>query len=304
MARMTSLKVLVRRWFASFGAWLVLLSSGEAFAQVGVMEAVQTEVERSELQIREVRVEFGNRYEKKLAELKLVYQKAADLENALVVRGEEKRVETEPNRPLETRHLVEEPRLLKDAQLELLAKQTEMITQIVQAIVPKLLEVKKKLTMDGKLDDAVEVRSMIQRLQDASSPAQRLSNNSVVAAEEVFQAYQSSRDRADKMYRGPRLILRGKVVGIRLDPKETGAFTLVLFGGAEGALVDCAFPQTEYRVREERSGQNVFFVVARSNSDPAAATLRVQRGAVVDILGKCEGFEGSVYFGGCALPKR
>ena len=68
---------------------------------------------------------------------------------------------------------------MKDAQLELLAKQTAKVTQIVQAIEPKLLEVKKKLTMDGKLDDAVEVRSMVQRLQDASSPAQRLSNNSV-----------------------------------------------------------------------------------------------------------------------------
>jgi len=304
MGGMTSPEAFGRRLFASFAAWLVLISSGSAFAQVGALEAVQTDVERSEVQIREVRVEFGNRYEKKLAELKLVYQKAADLENALVVRGEEKRVETEPNRPLETRHLVEEPRLLKDAQMELLAKQTEMITQIVQAIVPKLLEVKKKLTMDGKLDDAVEVRSMIQRLQDASSPAQRLSNNSVVAAEEVFQAYQSSRDRADKTYRGPRLNLRGKVVGIRPDPKETGAFTLVLFGGAEGALVDCAFSQTDYRVREERVGQNVFFVVARSNPDPAVASLRVQRGTVVDIIGKCEGFEGSVHFGGCTLPKR
>lgn len=304
MGGMTSPGAFGRRLFASFAGWLVLIFSGSAFAQVGALEAVQTDVERSEVQIREVRVEFGNRYEKKLAELKLIYQKAADLENALVVRGEEKRVEIEPNRPLETRHLVEEPRLLKDAQMELLAKQTEMITQIVQAIVPKLLEVKKKLTMDGKLDDAVEVRSMIQRLQDASSPAQRLANNSVVAAEEVFQAYQSSRDRADKTYRGPRLNLRGKVVGIRPDPKETGAFTLVLFGGAEGALVDCGFSQTDYRVREERVGQNVFFVVARSNPDPAAASLRVQRGAVVDIIGKCEGFEGSVHFGGCTLPKR
>jgi tRNA_anti-like len=283
---------------------LFLTCTGPVHAQVSALEAVQGEVDRGERQIREVRVEFGNRYEKKLAELKAAYQKAADLENALIVRGEEQRVETEPNRPLESRHLVEEPRLLKDAQVELLAKQSEMISQIVQALVPKLIEVKKKLTIDGKLDDAVEVRVVIQRLQEASSPAQRLSNNSVVAAEELFQAYQSSRERADKMYRGPRLILRGKVAGIRSDPKETGAFTLVLFGGAEGALVDCSFSPAEYRVREDRVGQNTYFVVSRITSDPAAPSLRVQRGVVVDIIGKCEGFEGSVHFGGCSLPKR
>ena len=69
-------------------------------------------------------------------------------------------------------------------------------------------------------------------------------------------------------------------------------------------IANRAFSQTDYLIREERVGQYVFFVVARSSSDPSAATLRVQRGGVVDIIGKCEGFEGSVHFGGCTLPKR
>jgi hypothetical protein len=281
--------------------WIV---EGLSFAQVSSLDALRVEIEKSERQIREVRVEIGNRYEKKLSELRLSYQKGADLENALAVRSEEQRVETEPNRPLESRNLVEEPFLLREAQTELLAKQTEMITQIVQAIVPKLVDVKKALTVAGKLDEAVEMRNTIQNFQDAMSPAQRLTNNALVTAEEVFQAYQSSRERAEKMYRGPRLNLRGKVVGVRPDPKEAGALTLVLYGGAEGALVDCAFSSSEYRVREERVGQNVFFVVARNSGDPSSPILRAQRGGLVELLGKCEGADGAVRFGGCTIPKR
>lgn len=282
-----------------FACFFVALT-GSCWAQLSSMEAMRGEVEKSERQIREVRVEIGNRYEKKLAELRSVYQKAADLENALAVRAEEQRVATEPNRPLEGRHLVEEPRLLREAQTELLSKQGEMISQIVQSIVPKLVELKKALTVVGKLDDAVEFRGIIERFQDTASPAQRLSNNSLVTAEEVFQAFQSSGERAEKMYRGPRLNLRGKVAGVRPDPKDTSAFMLVLFGGMEGAFVDCAFVSPEYRVREERVGQNLFFVVSKNNAE----VLRSQRGTVVEILGKCEGAEGAVRFGGCSVVKR
>jgi hypothetical protein len=112
-----------------------------------------------------------------LAELRGAYQKAADLENALLVRAELQRLTSEGERPLDASNLVEEPRLLKEAQAELLAKQNEMISQIVQTTVPKLVEIKKALTVAGKLDEAVEVRSAILRLQDDASPAQRLSNN-------------------------------------------------------------------------------------------------------------------------------
>jgi len=271
-------------------------------AQVGSLEAVQAEVSRTDRQIHEIRVEIGNRYEKKLLELRAGFQKVADLENSLLIRAELQRLATDTDRPLDARNLVDEPRALREVQSELLSKQSEMITQAVQLTLPKLLEVKKSLTMAGKLDEAVEVRTALQHLQDESSPAQRLANNALVTAEEVFQAYQSSKERADTVYRGPKLLLRGKVAGVRPDPKEPGAFTLVLFGGVEGALVDCAFPSDAYRVREDRVGQNVVYVVARTNNDPNV--LRVQRGTLVEIAGKCEGAEGSVRFGNCSLPKR
>ena len=84
-------------------------------AQLLAKDIVQTEVDRCERNMKAVRVEIGNRYEKRLSELRAVFQKAGDLEGALAVRAEEQRALAEPERPLESRHLVEEPRSLKEA---------------------------------------------------------------------------------------------------------------------------------------------------------------------------------------------
>jgi hypothetical protein len=274
----------------------------QAGAQILAKDIVQAEMDRCERSIKSVRIEIGNRYEKRLLELRAGFQKAGDLEGALAVRSEEQRALAEPERPLESRHLVEEPRSLRELQAELIGKQSEMIAQIVLEAVPKLLEMKKTLTVAGKLDEAVEVRGAIQRLQDASSPAQRLSAGAQVTAEEVYQAYQSSRERADKIYRGVKVLLRGRVAGVRPDPREPGALTLVLFGGVEGALVDCAFSPGEYRVREERQGQGVVYVVAHGNND--AGALRLQRGGVAEFTGRCDGSDGGLRFSGCVLSRR
>jgi hypothetical protein len=177
-----------------------------------------------------------------------------------------------------------------------------MIAQIVVEAVPKLVEMKKNLTVAGKLDEAVEVRAAILRLQDAMSPPQRVAANAQVNVEEVYQAYQSSKERADKIYRGVKVLLRGRVAGVRPDPREPGSLSLVLYGGVEGALVDCAFPVGEYRVREERQGQAIVYVVAHGNNDSGA--LRVQRGAVAEFAGRCDGSDGGLRFSGCGLPRR
>jgi hypothetical protein len=281
---------------------LILTDPPRAGAQLLAKEIVQSELDRTERSMRAVRVEIGNRYEKKLLELRAGFQKVGDLEGALAVRSEEQRILGEPERPLETRHLVEEPRSLREVQTELLGKQSEMISQLVLEVVPKLVDMKKTLTVAGKLDEAVEVRSAIQRLQDATSPAQRLSPGAQVSAEEVYQAYQSSKERADKIYRGVKVLLRGRVAGVRPDPREPGALTLVLFGGVEGALVDCAFPAGEYKVREERQGQAVVYVVAHGNNDSGA--LRLPRGGVAEFSGRCDGSDGGLRFSGCGLPRR
>jgi hypothetical protein len=290
--------------FLSATLLLALASALEerVHAQLLVRDIVQVEIEKCERNIKAVRVEICNRYEKKLSELRAAFQKAADLEGALAVRAEEQRIVSEADRPLEPRHVVEEPRGLREVQTELIGKQSEMIAQIVVETVPKLVEMKKTLTVAGKLDEAVEVRSAIQRLQDTLSPPQRLSANAQVSVEEVYQAYQSSKERADKIYRGVKVLLRGRVAGVRPDPREPGSLSLVLYGGAEGALVDCAFPVGEYRVREERQGQAVVYVISHGNNDSGA--LRVQRGAVAEFAGRCDGSDGGLRFSGCSLPRR
>lgn len=281
--------------------WITVIPVGAAFGQVQSREIVQAEVDRCERNIRAVRVEIGNRYEKKLAELKIYYQKMADLEGALAVRAEEQRVAAEAALPLDGRHVVAEPKALRDAQSELVGKQGEMLGQIVQEALPKLVEFKKTLTMAGRLDEAVEVRSAIQRLQDLASPAQRLNSGSAVTAEEVYLAYQSSKERADKVYRGVKLLIRGRVAGVRPDPRDPSLTALVLYGGTEGALLDCVFASPEYRVREERQGQNLVYVVAHSNADTNA--LRIPRGGVAEFTGRCDGLDGSIRFSNCALQK-
>jgi hypothetical protein len=269
-------------------------------AQVAAPELVKSEVDRCERRLREVRTEMVNRYESKLPELRVAFQKAADLESALLIRAEEQRLANE--RTLDASNVVDEPRSLTDAQEAILAKQTDLIAQVVAESVPKLVELKKALTVAGRLDEAVEVRTAILKLQGVGAPAQRLSPGTQVSVEDVFQGYQASRERADKMYKGVKLQISGRVVGVRPDPRDPTNLTLVLFGGAEGALVDCAFSPAEYRVREERLGPTLFFVVSSTTAN--ISPLKVQRGAAVEFMGKCDGWDGAVRFSGCIIPRR
>lgn len=289
----TSMRALFCLW-----AWLFLCGA-PLQAQLGAPDLVKAEVERCQRRLREVRGEMLNRYESELGKLKQRFQKAADLEMSLVVRAEEARLNTE--RSLDSANLVEEPRSLRELQDAILQKQGELVAQVVAESVPKLVELKKNLTVAGRLDEAVDVRTAIVELQNSAAPQQKLSAGTQVAVEEVFQAYQISRERADKTYRGVKLSVVGRVAGVRVDPRDPGSQVLVLYGGGEGALVDCAFGVNEHRVREERVGSNLFFVVSSNN--PAVPVLRVQRGGTVEIFGKCEGWDGALRFGGCSLRR-
>ena len=203
-------------------------------------DAWRQDLSKTERRIQEVRVEIGNRYEKKLGELRAAFQKLGDLENSVVIRDEERRL-VGSDVALDVQNLVQEPRLLRDAQVELIGRQKEMLSQIVQESLPKLLELKKALTVSGRLDEALEVRRSIADLQDMVSPAEKVDTVTVVSAEDVFQTFQSSRPRADKMYKGRNLVVRGKLAGMRPDPRDPGSSVLVIFGGGEGMFIDCAF---------------------------------------------------------------
>jgi hypothetical protein len=263
-------------------------------------DAWRQDLTRVERRIQEVRVEIGNRYEKKLGELRAEIQKLGDLENAVVIRDEERRL-VAADIALDPQYLVQEPRLLREVQVELLGKQKEMLTQIVQESLPKLLELKKTLTISGRLDEALEVRRSIADLQDIVSPAEKVENGTLVAAEDLYQTFQSSRLRADKMYKGRGLVLRGKVAGVRPDPRDPSATVLVVFGGGDRMFIDCAF-SGDYRIAEARQGSSVGYSLSKGSNDPNPAKLT--RGAVVEISGRCEGWDAGVRFGNCSLHRR
>ena len=263
-------------------------------------DAWRQDLSKTERRIQEVRVEIGNRYEKKLGELRAAFQKLGDLENSVVIRDEERRL-VGSDVALDVQNLVQEPRLLRDAQVELIGRQKEMLSQIVQESLPKLLELKKALTVSGRLDEALEVRRSIADLQDMVSPAEKVDNGTVVSAEELFQTFQSSRPRADKMYKGRNLVVRGKLAGMRPDPRDPGSSVLVIFGGGEGMFIDCAF-SGDQRLNEVRQGSTASYSISKGGNDANPA--RLTRGALVEISGRCEGWDAGVRFGNCSVARR
>ena len=277
------------------------IGGGTLWAQVGAPDVVRAETERCERRIREVKNEMLNKYESELGKLRLGFQKSADLESALAIREEERRVASE--RSLESSHFRGEPPSLKDLQESIYQKQSDLVGQVLAESLPRLVELKKQLTVAGRLDEAVEVKSAIVQMQNGTGPTQKLSSGAQVGAEEVIQAYQTNRERADKTYKGVRLSISGRVLGVRPDPRDGANATLVLSGGPDGAMVDCVFASGEYRVYQETQGQSVVVIVGSPSSK--VPLLRVLRGGGVEITGKCDGWvDGGLRFSSCGVQKR
>lgn len=270
-------------------------------AQVGTVDAVKSEVERCERRIKEVRAEIANQYEIELGKLRVLFQKAADLESALQVREEERRLSQE--RGLDPANLAQEPRALRELQEKWLGKQKELLNQVLEDSVPKLVDIKKQLTVAGRLDEALEIKGQISQLQSGTGPTQRVSSGERVSVEEVWQAYQTNRERADKMYRGVKLTFFGRVLGLRQDPREASALSLVLSGGADGAYVDCAFSSSDYRLTQQKQGAGMVISATPTSNRHGEGKFAVN--TLTEILGKCEGWvDGGLRFSNCTVPRR
>lgn len=279
-------------------AWLAIVPS--AFAQA--LSAGEAEAQKTEERIASVRRDALHRYEDALSELQAAFQKAADLEGALAVRAERQRVTQDGT--LAEDALVSEPKVLRTLQSQTLAKMQELIAQLVQDALPKLIEHKKSLTVAGKLDEAVAVRAAIERLQNANVPVTPPLSGSVVTSDTLLLAYAGDRGRADKTYKGQRFTLRGVLGGFRLDPANPKQFLLYLGGsGSSGAnaWVQCAFSTAEYRFREEKQFNNTILVITPSGNE--AGGLRVQKGQAMDVRGLCEGWDEMVRLGRCEIAR-
>ena len=252
------------------------------------------EAQKCEERIASVRRDVLIRYDDALGELQLAFQKSGDLEGALAVRSERQRVKTE--QVLTEKEFVTEPKALRTLQAQTLAKANELVAALVQETVPKLIELKRQLTVAGRLDEAVSVRSAVERLQNAHLPIARPDAGTVVTADTLLQTYAADRSRADKMYRGQKITVRGVVGGFRQDPADNKSFHVYLAGSGNG-WVQCAFPVSEYRFREEQQFNNATLVISPKGNE--AAAVRLQKGATAEIQGTCDGFEELVRLSKC-----
>ena len=273
-----------------------LLTGGVSRAQTA--NAGEAEVQKCEDRIGSVRRDVLAKYDDGLGELQLALQKAADLEGALAVRTERQRAATEQS--LTEVNFVPEPKALRALQGQAAAKLQELITQVVRDSVPKLIELKKALTVAGRLDEAVAVRNSIERLQNSHLPVVRPEPGSVVSLDTLAQAYAADRARADKTYKGQKFIVRGVVGGYRVDPVDGKGYQVFLTSSVSGGWVQCQFGANEYRFREENASFGALVLVITSKQD-AALTARVQKGQTLDVRGVCEGLDETVRLGKCEL---
>ncbi|MEO6786367.1 MAG: hypothetical protein ABI318_09565, partial [Chthoniobacteraceae bacterium] len=153
----------------------------------------ESEAQRIEEKIATVRRDILSKYETQLGELQLQLQKIADLEGAIAVRDERTRVHTE--QALSDTNFATEPKSLRALQQTTLTMMNELVSGVVAESLPKLVGLKKQLTVDGRLDDALAVKQTIERLQNANVPITRAEAGSIVSADTLLRAYSADRSR-------------------------------------------------------------------------------------------------------------
>ena len=257
----------------------------------------ESEAQKIEERIATVRRDLLSKYEAQLGELQLQLQKIADLEGSIAVRDERTRVHTE--QALSDSNFAREPKSLRTLQQTTLSKMNDLVSGVVTEALPKLVELKKQLTVDGRLDDALVVKQTIERLQNANVPIVRADPGSIVPAETLLRAYGADRSRADKTYKGVRIAVRGVMAGYKLDPENGKTLLVYLTGGTTTGWVLCSFSLTQWRYREDRAGTGVVLVLIPKDG----TELRVAKGGPMDILGDCTGWDEMVKLSKCDIPR-
>jgi hypothetical protein len=256
----------------------------------------QAEASRCHDQIAAVRRDVFNKYSDTLTELQLQFQRSADLEGALAVRAELQRVQKD--QAITQKDLVPEPRALRSAQQQAMTKIEELTTALVNETLPRLIEVKRKLTIDGKLDDALAIRGLIEKLQTDYLRIERPDPALAVQADTVLQAYAADRTRADKIYKGARMTVRGAVGAFRQDPNDSKNYVVYLKGTGNNGWVACFINGGNLRFREEKQvSPNQLVITQRDGSVIARLSLT----QTIDIQGMCEGFEDVVRLVNCEV---
>ena len=257
----------------------------------------ESEVQKIEDRIATVRRDLLSKYETQLGELQLQLQKIADLEGSVAVRDERTRAHAE--QALSDANFATEPKSLRTLQQTMLTRMNDLVSGVVAESLPKLVELKKQLTVDGRLDDALAVKQSIERLQNANVPIRRAEAGGMVPAETLLRAYGADRSRADKTYKGVRIAVRGIVAGYKLDPENGKSLLVYLSGGTTAGWAQCAFNLAQWRYREDRSASGMILVLIPKDG----GEVRVSKGTQMDILGDCTGWDEIVKLTKCDVPR-
>ena len=257
----------------------------------------EAEAQKVDDKVATVRRDVLSKYESALGELQIQFQKAADLESALAARTERQRVHTEGT--LSEADILPEPKSLRTLQQTTLSKMQDLVSGVVSEALPKLIEYKKQLTVDGRLDDALAVKQAIERVQNSNVPITRADAGSIVPAETLLRSYGADRSRADKTYKGVRIAVRGAMAGYRLDPNNAKSLLVYVTGSNAGGWVQCAFNITQWRYREDRAGNAVTLVLIPKDG----SEVRMPKGQQVDILGDCTGWDEMVKLAKCDVAR-
>lgn len=281
---------------------LTLLSMAGAAAlaaPAAAPNAGESEGMKCEERIASVQRDVLGKYDLALQDLQNTLQKAADLEGALAVRAERQRLSQE--NILTSGQYVNDPKALRTLQTTTVAKLQELVSQLVDETVPKLTEFKKALTVAGRLDEAVAVRAVIERLQGNFLPTGPPPAGAVLQADTVLRAYAADRARADGVYKSQKVTVHGTVAGYRADPD--GKHYLLYLGGTNpsGGVIQCSFQTSDFHFREETQFGNTLLVATWGPKD--TISIRLQRGTAVDIAGQGGGWDETVRLNKCEFPK-
>jgi len=277
---------------------LFVFSQACLVAQITLSPA-EAEAQKCEDKIASVRRDVFSKYDDQLGELQLNLQKTADLEGALAARAERQRLAAEQD--LNEASFVTEPKALRTLQVQTLTRLRDLTAQLIGESVPRLIEFKKQLTVAGKLDEAVNVRAAIERLQNSHLPVAKADASTAIPAETLLLAYGGDRARADKTYKGQKITVHGILGGYRPDPADAKTYQIYLSGSTGSGWVLCAFSAPEFKFREEKGSFGALTLVMTNKDGDTVAKL--QKGQVVDIRGRCEGFDDVVRLEHCDQVK-
>ena len=143
--------------------FLALLTISSVICLAGDAPSYQGAAEKCDQEIQAKFSKLSDNYASALGELMETFRINGDLEKTLAVKKEKDRFALE--KTLEIKNVVEVPPQLQELQKKFLAAPKTVAQEIAKSYVVQLEEIKRKLTIDSKLSEAIEAKGEIDKIQ-------------------------------------------------------------------------------------------------------------------------------------------